>query len=237
MHFDKITLLCILCYKLQSCNDSTCIQTKGNYTEKTHIVDTFSTLNIYGMCDVHIEPDTCNYIEIKGGSKQIDMCEFKQKESSITWYNYSTCGMFKQFEHIQLIVHATHIDSIFVYTPCKLTSDTITRNLYISAQTEMIEADLHVLNSLTSIRTYYKAGGRIKISGESHTCNITANYAILVDCQNLTVSNASVCNNTIQDMYIQANDSLLARTSKSGYIYYKGNPKYIEKQGNVKHIK
>jgi hypothetical protein len=232
----KIIIFCCIVLLFQACNDSTCIQSKGKEITQNIFVDTFSTIMIYGICDITLLPDTINYITIHGGKNHIELCSLQQSQGTIKWYNSATCGFFKQFEHIALTIHTTNLDSIILYSPCSLITDTLKRNLFLSAQTEMIKAQIIVNNKLTKIDTYYKAGGLLKIKGNTDVCNITANYTIQVDSKYLQTTKAIITNNTIQDMYISVSDSLVAKTSKSGYIYFSGNPQFISTKGNIKPI-
>ncbi|OQA95796.1 MAG: hypothetical protein BWY22_02021 [Bacteroidetes bacterium ADurb.Bin217] len=217
---------------LVSCIDSTCMQTRGKEQHITHNVDTFSTLNIYGMFDVCIIPDSINYIQIHGGSNQLQLCEFKENNSTISLYNYSQCGFFKQFKHVGVRIHCSHLDSIYIFSACRLRTDTISRNLFVSAQTEMIDASLELENNQTSIQTYYKAGGNIQINGSSKKCKIIANYTLSLNCDNFTAQYLSIQNNTNRTIIVNS-DTLQASTSKSGKILYSGTPVIVSKKGLV----
>lgn len=230
----SISFVFIASHIMVSCDDSTCLQTRGKATKSHFSTDSFSTIRIHGIFDVHITPDSINFIEFSGGSNLINQSEWTVQDGTLSLFNYSQCVFFKQFEHIQVTIHTSNLDSLFVYSPCKISTDTIHRNLYISTQTDMIDAEFCLANTQTYIATYYKAGGLINLKGTSNRLKIIANYVLQLNLEDFQGSHITINNNTNQDIYIQQCDTLVAKTSKTGYIYYSEKPVIITSSDKVR---
>ena len=107
-------------------------------------------------------------------------------------------------------------------------SNLITQNISIEMNAEIAEIELTFNNNNFTFNTQAKAGGKYIFSGKSNNSSLTARYTSQIDAQNLEVKNLTVTNGTIQDFYVQASDTLVASTTKTGRIFYKGNPSFID---------
>ena len=221
-----IIVFCSLSLFLQ-CSDSNCFTTAGrdSYTKKT--VAPFHTIQNQGVFNIELQQDTSNFIELSGGSNLIEECDVFVEDSILYCFNNSTCACFKNHEKTTLTIHFTNIDTLNIFEACSIYSNTpISNNLYISIQSLMIDMNLHINNSVCNLHTQAKTGGQITLYGKSNKCNLSANYTSNLNCSNLEVSNLTITNNSIMDFNVFATDTLQAKTTKTGKIYYSGNPKY-----------
>ena len=222
-----IATFCI--YGLCSCSDDTCFKGAGKIANQTNLTSQFNTIQIEGIFNIELIQDTSYFIKLYGGSNLLEQTQIEVVDSVAICNNFSKCAVFKNHEKVFLQIHFKNLSNIIINEACLLISkNPITCNLAIQMNANLAEINLNLNNNIFTFNTEGKAGGKFTFNGKSNICKLTAQYVSQIDARNLQVKNLTITNGSIQNFYVQATDTLIAKTTKTGCIFYLGNPRYID---------
>lgn len=231
-----ILLLCC-CLGIISCSNSECYSLSSKKSTVYNYFDSCKSITVSTPCYVYVMNDTSNYVEISGSSSILQNTQVSESQGSIQIKNLNTCHCLPSNNKPKIIIHTTNDIVIFANEACSIsTLHPFTNNISIDIQSLMIDVSLELSNSYTSISTQAKTGGNIRLTGKSKKCNLSAFYTTSIQIDDYEVNTLYITNGTNKDVTVFATDSLITKNTRTGNIYYKGNPYYTNFQKPQKNI-
>ena len=223
----SISFLCAEC----SNKKETCFYTSGKIVTQQIPLGEFKYLYLEDNIDYYLTRDTTNWIELTCDDKTLPMIEIQVLANELRISNTATCNFLRNYEtKNKAIIHYKKIEKINYTGSKKITSlDTITTDIlavYLLKGAGSIQLNIECNRFETSSSGY----GDLTIKGK---CN-----SYLVEQRGISTYNLSelTAKDSIRSIHQSINKmnlntegcALRGRIEKSGNIYFKGIPSYID---------
>lgn len=218
-----------------SCFDNITIRGNGIAETQGRTVPAFNKLKSSGSFDVHItkgdetevivnaESNILPYIEtyVSGNTLMIDIRGIHNVNNRLPMEVYITVPTIESIKQSGSGIITTD------YFAAENFDVSISGSGRISTAVEALQINASVSGS-----------GMLDISGEAQQINYAISGSGKIDSYNLTAKNCNAAISGSGNMYVNAQDYLIAKISGSGNIYYSGNPNLeIHVSGSGKVIK
>lgn len=221
----KNTSLAIIGFLILSCEGNNCLKSVGEETSFKVALDTFSKLEIAGIMEVELIPDTAFMLEVYGGENLIEGVDYEINDEQLTLYNYNNCIWAKSYEKPLLKVYFDKLTYLDIDGSCHLyNSDSLTGNLSARVRTRVSEVELLLNTNSFSFYNHTTCGGVFTFRGKTNKLSISGYYSAIYNAENLQAQYATVNNYSVVDYKVWAVNKLNAEIHNVGSIYYKGNP-------------
>ncbi len=212
-----------------SCDDA--FMDKGSIVTKSIEISEFNKIYIENIFEIHLIQDTLCKIEAKGGSNLLANLEFTvNEEHRLTIYDNNTASWSRDYDKIELFISVDSLRWLQLNAPSKIISQNtlITPELKILSITDFSEIDIDIKCGNFYVVNSEPSGGIINIRGNTNTFNFWARGSLQVNAENFEAKNVTVKTESIGNCYVSASESLKVEISRTGNVYYKGNPETIE---------
>ncbi len=221
-----LTLITGLILTLTGCERNPCFSEGGNDRVRIVEVDSFATLNVRGMFDMQLIPDTLNYVEFITRESVMDHLDAQvDREAVLTLTNSFDCFYQRDFTKVKAFVHYSDAKTVNVYEAGRISSvDSLPGRLHLTIQTDMADVDVILATERFSFYNHTTTGGVYRFSGTSQHASIAGYYTAKFDLADLTSGTLVLNNSSIGDMQANALDLLRVQIHNRGNILYTGTP-------------
>ncbi|MBE9466817.1 MAG: DUF2807 domain-containing protein [Bacteroidetes bacterium] len=220
----KIFLLILLFFTVNSCKKDNCILNSGKLVKKEFILDDFSQLEINKYFNVYITDDTINKIVIEGGENLLENIETQIQNSILTLKNNNKSYWLKKYDKINIYLSTSSLTHITINEPSTLFStNCIKRNSFgIEVRADIAKVNVNVDCNNFSL-TIYDSTGDYVVKGSTKECFIYSRGTSLIHADSLFSNNMEIINCSACDAFINVNKKLIYNIIRKGNIYYLGD--------------
>ena len=222
------SLLFVMSVVILSCNDS--LFNSGDTITKNIEIEYFKEIYVNDIFDIYLMQDTVCKISVNGGSNLIPNIEFKvDMDKKLYIDNLNNARWSREYEKIKLYISVDSLKFLRLNSPsnvqCIDTLKTAELKVFSIADYADIEINIscdnfYLVNSETS-------GGVITISGKTNSFGFFARASLQINAENFISNYVYVETESIGDCSINVNKELTVEISRTGNVYYKGNPDTI----------
>ncbi len=217
--------LIILTVFAGSCELDKCLQKKGKETTEVFYLDSFRCVDINGVFDVQLIPDSVYYIEAIGGENVLNDIDYDLQGDTLFIYDFNSCMWRKEYSRPHLQVHFPDLNRVVLTESAYLFStDSIPGPLNLIIKARLSEVDLILNNSRFFVYNHMSSGGRVTLSGKTGVLYVSGYYNTIYDASKLQTKEAWIKNFSVADYKVWVTDKLHAEIHSSGKIFFRGNP-------------
>ncbi len=203
-------------------------------------LDSFSHVIVYGIYDVELKQDTVHKLIIEGVEDYISDIRAQAENDTLIIRDIQK-NIFRIEERPVLYLHFSDINYLWTFNPVKVTSnDTLKLDwFYYYPIGEIGEARLIVKCDFFGLDNSANTLGRFYISGTAHMARFYNRYGSSIYADSLRSRVVHVYNESVGDVYVNADSLLQVFIWGPGNIYYSGDPavQIVEKRNTGQVIK
>lgn len=209
-----------------------CLKGTGDITTEMRTAGVVNTIILEDNINLYLTQDTAEKIVVEAGEKIIGSIATELENGKLTLRNNNRCNWVRSFNK-EVNVYVSVRDLRYIdYTGSgdiiavnEIISDNFEINIYDGSGSINLN-----LNTEESWITLHLGVADITVKGKSDISYVyTAGYGP-VDCIHLQTDNTYITNNGSNNCFINVSNELVAKIGSVGNIYYKGNPKTIDKR-------
>lgn len=227
MYFNKskisIYLIIITIVLFVSCDD---LFNSGDTTTKEYKLEDFSEIYIEDVFDVYLAQDTVCNLTLEGGSNLLSDIDFYIKDGQFHIKNENGSNWSRKYERIAVYISLKNITFLKVDESSNVQSiDTLRLpKITVWSITDYADISLTIKSNNFYIVNEGTSGGYFTIKGEAINSGMWARGSCIIDASELKTVNTNVQTESIGDCTVNASDKLKVEISRTGNVYYKGNP-------------
>lgn len=225
----KIFIIGSMVLGLLSCNKPSapdCFKKTGSQTSATRTLEPFISVVLDSHMDMTIQNGPEYKVELFGGANMLDEIKTSVSDGTLTITNKNKCNFTRGYKHsLSLMVTCPDFQYVVtnsignIYTTPNFHQDTL------SVRSE--DGDIYLYGSYYKLQTSSHGYGNVTFKGTTNKLFVYmygTNYLYAGD--GLVFNYALIGNTSLAQAYVNVTDSaaLEYNISKSGNIYYKGNP-------------
>ena len=207
----------------------------GDIVRKEMMLSSFKQVSIYGIYNVVLRQDTIHKLIIEGVEDFITDIEAQVRNDTLIIKDIHK-NLFRIEERPTLYLHFTDIKHLWTLNPVKVTNEDTLKldRFYYYPVGEIGEAQLTVQCNFFGMDNSANTLGRFYIKGTTQTAKFYNRYGSSIYADGLKAQVVEVYNESIGDVYVNADELLKVFIWGTGNIYYSGDPvvQIIEKRSS-----
>jgi len=223
----KYLLFIIVIFTISSCDDA--LFNSGNIITKTYELKNFNEIYIEDIFDVFLIQDTICALKLEGGSNLLPNIDFNVTDNKFHISNTNGASWSRNYERIKVYISLKDITFLKVDESANVScSDTLfLPKLTVHAINDYSDISLTLSSDNFYIVNEGTSGGYFTIKGEAINSGIWARGSCIIDASEFKTIKTVIKSESIGDCKINVSQTLKAEISRSGNIYYQGNPETI----------
>lgn len=222
------TVLFVSAILFMACESNGCFEKSGREVSEEIHVDRYSELNVYGMFQVVLMPDTADYVEFVTRESVLPQLSAEVEDEILILHNSFNCFYQRDYGKVKAFIHFSDLRRISLYEPCLLTTDHPLENtISLVVQAEMAEVDMVINAERFYFYNHMTTGGKYTFQGTADYSSIAGYYTAQFNIEKFEVRHLKLNNSSIGDMYANARERLEVEIHHRGNIYYTGSPEIV----------
>jgi hypothetical protein len=232
----NITYILILMLVATACskmNPGDCFKSTGVVLTEQRDAKAFRFLHHYNNVDVFITYGSSYAIEVRAGKNIMDGIKTRIEDNTLSIKNENTCNWVRSYEKpIEVYITTPELDSIVYQASGNLTSTNqfTTDSLKLDVLEGAGSIDLNVNASRSTYNLHYGTVD-LNVKGRSHVCFVFSGGYGPANLRNLWTVYTYLTNNSTNNCYVYATNTLEVKIENVGDVYYWGNPPIVNLSG------
>lgn len=202
----------------------------GSIVTKEYKLEDFNEIYIEDVFDIYLTQDTVCSLKLEGGSNLLSDINFEVRDKEFHIKNDNGANWSRKYEQIAVHISLKDITFLKVDESANVQSiDTLKLpKITIWSITDYADIDLTIESDNFYIVNESTSGGYFTIKGETVNSGIWARGSCIIDASELKTVNTDIKTESIGDCTINVSAKLEVEISRTGNVYYKGNPSEID---------
>ncbi|MBL4651790.1 MAG: DUF2807 domain-containing protein [Flavobacteriales bacterium] len=228
-----IVLFSIFVLLLFSCkkeNKGDCIKSHGAETTQFIDLKEYSIIKIKGHVNVTIKPNQNTIAEITGGKNVLPLIQCEVIDDTLFIDNTNTCNWVRSYDReVSITLFLDLLDGIVNGSTGKLTSTDTIHSKTFTLVGQPMNGETSLSLSANQLNFNYLDGtSTVYLSGQVNTANYYYKSLGYIDATDLITNETIINHRGTGDISVFCTNYLLGTISKTGDVYYLGNPKTIK---------
>lgn len=216
-------------FLFMACERKGCLQNAVNDKSMVLELEPFSEMDIRGMFDLRLIPDSQNYVEFITRESVFEYLHANIDEAGrLTLENANDCFYRRDYSKVIAEVHFNSLTRVNVHEAGKLSSEfPLTGRFSVTVQSDMAEVDLLLDTETFGFYNHTTTGGDFRLRGSSTHASLSVFYTARADFSAFTATSLRLHNGSVGDIQANALEKLEIEISHEGNIYYTGTPEIV----------
>jgi len=221
----KIVLLSIIGFTLTFCSEESHWNAGPEVTRKTGL-GAFHTIEVNGVFDILLVPDSVNHALVTCGINDIDDVKLITTDGVLKLAQQTVMNWTSSYQHTLIELHFTGLTYVVINSSAKIGSSDTIRCPEFSVQdnTLLSELDLKVNCGLFRLTVPGENFGIYQVRGRALKSVFHLSGSAHFRTKDLVTDSCDFFHSGIGDCYINARRILKGRITRSGRVYYKNYP-------------